>query len=437
MKNGTKRTSDLSILYVESDLSLQKEITLHLKKIFSKVFQAFDGITGLSEYKKIKPDIVLTDLNLSNKNAFEMIVDMQDLDSKVSIIVLSNKNDDFELLETLDLGIIALLQKPLHLTNLNRALQKVILLKPNKITPPKVVPPKPKEVKRKVIRPEPIKRKPITPLSLKKLPEIKPVKKEPIPVKPIKIQPIKEEPAKIKPSKPQPLKVVPIIDYTQCNEIIASALEDKLNVTCVNNYKGLIISNNAEIITFDNKLFTLQVTKTQLFSIVHEKQIILAIRNQYILAKLFRVDKKNNQITLKNAQFIQYKPRDNTNKRITVDKSFKATIGYDNTHKELTPSDVSYDFIALESTEELDIKEDTAIELTMGFEIDAPSSLVNEKKFTKVFATGVVKRIHKLGNKQKVIIEHKIQKSGQNVYKKYLQQREINIINEFKMKMKS
>ena len=28
-----------------------------------------------------------------------MIVDMQELDSKVSIIILSNKNDDFELLK--------------------------------------------------------------------------------------------------------------------------------------------------------------------------------------------------------------------------------------------------------------------------------------------------------------------------------------------------
>ena len=67
MKNGTKRTSDLSVLYIESDLSLQKEISMHLKKIFSKVYQAFDGIDGLNQYKKNKPDIVLTDLNLSKK----------------------------------------------------------------------------------------------------------------------------------------------------------------------------------------------------------------------------------------------------------------------------------------------------------------------------------------------------------------------------------
>jgi len=97
MKNGTKRISDLSVLYVESDFTLQQKISLHLKKIFSKVYQAFDGLEGLNLSKKNKPDIIITDLNLSKKNAFEMIVDIQDLDPKVSIIVLSNKNSDFEL----------------------------------------------------------------------------------------------------------------------------------------------------------------------------------------------------------------------------------------------------------------------------------------------------------------------------------------------------
>lgn len=430
MKNETKRTSDLSILYVESDIRLQQEISIHLKKIFSKVYQSFNGLDAIRQYTKNKPDIVLTDLNISNKNGFEMIVDMQDLDSKVSIIVLSKKNDDFELLETLDLGIIALLQKPLNLTNLNRALQKVILLKPNKIIPPKVIPSKP------ILKP---KTKPIvlTPIQTKKVVQ-QPIKIKPVITKPIPIIPIIKEPIKKKPTKNKPVTVVQKeIVNTQCNDIITSAITDALSVECVNSFKGLIIGNNGEIIKLKNNLFTLQVSKVQLFSIIYEKQIIIGIKDKYILAKLFRVDKKSAQVILKNPQFIQFKQRDNNNKRLTVDKSFKATVGYDNVQIELIPCDVSYDYIALETTEHLDLQENNPIELTMGFEIDSPSSLIKEKKFTKVFATGTIKRMHNNGDKQKIIIEHKIQKSGQNVYKKYLQQREITIINEFKMKMKS
>lgn len=302
MKNGTKRTSDLSVLYVESDATLQKEISIHLKKIFSKVYQAFDALEGLNQCKKNKPDIVLTDLNLSKKNAFEMIVDMQDLDSKISIIVLSDKNSDFELLETLDLGIIALLQKPLQLSNLNRALQKVILLKPNKIVPVKVAAPKPIPKPKPITKPmvlKPIQTKKVVqkPVRLEpvvtKIIEKKPIKKVPIKKEEIKTIPSKEVAPKAKPIKKTPIPVDPIIELEEkCNKIITSAIEYNLSVTCINSYKGLIISNNGEIVKFENKLLTLQVTKTQLFSTMHEKKIVLCIKNQYILAILSRVDKK-------------------------------------------------------------------------------------------------------------------------------------------------
>jgi DNA-binding response OmpR family regulator len=192
----TKRTSDLSILYIESDLSLQNAISLHLKKIFSKVYQAFNGIEGLSEYKKNKPDIVLTDLNLLNMNSFKMIVEIQEICGDVSLIILSNRNSDFELLETIDLGVIALLKKPLHLTNLNRALQKIIVLKPNKI---------------ELVKKEPIKVKPL----IVKHEKPKPIKIEPVKIEPPIIKTIKLEPIEIKPPIIRPISGIEISIITK------------------------------------------------------------------------------------------------------------------------------------------------------------------------------------------------------------------------------
>ena len=453
MKNETKRTSHLSVLYIEGNSSLQQEISTHLKKIFSKVYQAFSGEEGLISYKKNKPDIVLTDLELTNTNSFEMIVNMQEIDPKVSIVVLSHKNGDFELLETLDLGIVALLAKPLRLSHLNRALQKIILLKPNKIQKPKKIVTKTKTVQNKAIKTEVVKTKPVKvetidkeSLKITSTPN-KIVQKKTITTKPKKVdavtkkitKPLENKELNVKPKKIQqkPVQKKEVIDYTTCNTIITNALKNKTNITCVNSYKGLVVSNAATLIKVDTNSFVLQGSKTQLFAVANEKKIILNIQDKHILAKLLRVNKIKNQITLKNPQFIKYQNRNKNNKRLAVDKSFKSTIGYENSQKELTPIEVSYDYIALETIEDMDIQENSSLELTMGFEIDAPSRLVHEKKFTKVFATGVVKRVHKTGNKLKIIIEHKIQVSGQNVYKQYLQQREIAIINEFKMKMKS
>ena len=450
MRNETKRTSDLSILYIEGNSSLQQDVSVHLKKIFSKVYQAFNGDEGLVTFKKNKPDIVLTDLELTNTNSFEMIVNMQEIDPKVSIIVLSHKNSDFELLETLDLGIIALLPKPLRLSNLNRALQKIILLKPNKIKKPKVPTVKTKAIQNKVVKTEPFKTKPIDKESIKiQTSRKKVVEEKTIPTKVKKVEPIKKKVVKPlvkkesevvkKPTrvKQTPAKVKKPIDYTTCDTVIQNAFKNKLNIHCINNYKGLVVSNDVTITKAETNSFSIQGTKTQLFAVAQEKKIILNIQDKHILAKLMRVNKNNNQITLKNPQFIQYHTRDNKNKRIAVDKSFKVTIGYENGQKELTAIEVSSDFIAIETTEDLNIQENKSLELTMGFEIDAPSALVHEKKFTKAFATGVVKHVYYSDNKQKIIINHKIKPSGINVFKQYLQQREIAIINEFKMKMKS
>lgn len=452
MKNATKRTkrtSNLSVLYIESNLSLQEEISTHLKKIFSKVYQAYNGQEGLDQAIQNKPDLIVTDLNLSKKNSFEMIIDIQAQVPEVSIIVLSYKNSDFNLLETLDLGIVALLQKPLQLNNFNKALQKVILLKPNKI---EVAKPKEKSIpqkeskiekikdipfKSKMTIPEKIKRKPIKPAPLKKEPIA--VKKEVIRTLPEKK---KEEiqkpiPTQIAIKKPIVKAIVPKkVLQVSCETHLLKAMNDKTKIICINSYKGLIINNEGILLKVQENVFTVQISKTQLVSVIYERQMIINIGKYYIQAKLIEIDKKRTSVTLANAQIIDYKERDATNKRITVDKSFKASIDFNNTHIELTPIDLSYRYISLETKDLFQIKVNTSIDLTMGFEIDGPSSLINEKKFTKVFATGTIKRIQNFNGKQKIIIEHLIQKSGQNVYKKYLQQRELSIINEFRMKLK-
>jgi len=362
MENLTKLkhlTKELSILYIESDLELQSKLIQYFSKFFNKVYQAFDGREGLKIYNQNKPDIILTDLDLKKKNAFEMIVDIQDINPNVKIIVLSNKNEDYTLLETLDLGINKLLTKPLNISDLNHEIINIFETHFN-------------------------------------------------------------------------TNVCP-----QAQTILQNLSTNNPKITCINNFKGLILNHECQLLEYKNDKLTLKVSKTQLFSILYEKKVILSIDSNYILGKLLDVNIKNNTVSITNLKYIEYKLRSSKNKRIPVDKSFKTSIGYNNIHTELTPIAISYDYIVLETTIPLGITEKSIIELTIGFEIDGPSSFVKEKKFTKVFASGTIIRIDDLENKKRLIIELNIKKSGQNVFKKYLQQREIDIINEFKIKMKS
>jgi len=446
MKKAAKPISNLSVLYVENNQALQADISSHLSKIFSNVVQAFDGIEGLEKFQKDKVDLVLTDLSLLNKNSFEMIVEMREINPKIDIIVLSHQNSDFKLLKTLDLGLIALLEKPLDITTLNKALQQVIIKNKPKQTTKEPIKPKQAPIKQTIQEPIKPKQAPI------KQTIQKPIKPKQAPIKQTIQKPIKPKQAPIKQTIQEPTKPKQIIEKTikpkqiiektikpkidSCFDILSRAKLEKQEITTIGNFKGLIITNKSELMTVTKSKFTLKLNKSQFTAILYERQIITQIGQRYIHAKLIDIDKKNLIVTLVNPQIITYAPRDTTNKRIVVDKSFKSSIGFENTQQELKPIDACFHYIALESNEILNLNVNNTVELTIGFELNGPSSLVSEKKFTKAFATGIIQRIQYNGNVQKIIIKYEVQKSGHNIYKKYLQQRELEIITEFKMRMK-
>ena len=361
MKNLKKLkfiTSNLALLYIENDQLLQKKVYSYLNPLFKMFYQAFDGIEGYAKYSDYKPNIVITSLNLSKKNAFEMIVDIQQINPTAIIIVLSEINDTFELLETLDLGLVTLLKKPLNLEKLSSIIESIILSEFNKI-----------ENKSKMI--------------------------------------------------------------------IQNAIYKKQVISCISNYKGLLLKNNANLLSLKENNLNIKVTKTQLYAAIYTKHIILIIDENYIVADVSNVDKQNSVLQLINPRTINYKNRNKDNKRLAVDKGFKTSISYKQMQIELMPVDVSYTYITLESSEILHIKLNQTVEMTIGFEINGPISSINEKKFTKIFATGKIIRIENRVNKQKFILELQVKKSGQNVFKKYIQQREIDIINEFKQNLKN
>ena len=120
-------SKELSIVYIEQDKQLQKQIKRVLEKIFSDVLHAYDGLDGLNKVKRFKPDIVLTDLTLSKKNSIEMIADIQEYNPNVIIIVLSELNDDMMLLQSIDMGISDFIFKPFDIDKLVSSFLKIII----------------------------------------------------------------------------------------------------------------------------------------------------------------------------------------------------------------------------------------------------------------------------------------------------------------------
>ncbi|MGB3750017.1 MAG: response regulator [Arcobacteraceae bacterium] len=347
----------LTILYIEADLNFHSGVNAYLETLFKDVYAAHNAASAMREYMQHKPDIILTDLCFADKNSFEVIIDIKNINDEVPIIVLSNRNDEFELLESLDLDIVALLEKPFDKNLLNNAL----LLAATNIA-----------------------------------------------------------------VKTQTPTAIQLIEYS---------IIQKTQTGCINNYKGLVIKHPSELLSFHQNKMKMKISTVQFIAAIYEKQIIIVIDNNHIIADVIDANQKENQITVANFELLVSQKRDNKNKRITVDKSFKVKIQYKNIHVELQTLDVSYDYISMESDKNIFINVNDTIDLTIGFEIKAPSQLIKEKNFTKVFATGKIIRVEKKNNKQNIIAELFVKRAGQNVFKKYLQERELEIITEFKKKM--
>lgn len=118
LKELKELANDLSILYVEDSIVLQKLVGRFLSKIFNNFHQAYNGEEGYRKFKEHKPDLLLTDLTMPYKNGIDMIIDIKDKFPDVKVIVLSAHNDDLTLLRTIDLGIFEFLLKPVDLEKL-------------------------------------------------------------------------------------------------------------------------------------------------------------------------------------------------------------------------------------------------------------------------------------------------------------------------------
>ncbi len=87
---------DKTILLLEENISIRKEMVSILKLFFKEVYIAIDGYDALYKYELYLPDIISTDLNVSGLSGFDLIKEIRkrSIDTFI-IIVSSNTNTDY------------------------------------------------------------------------------------------------------------------------------------------------------------------------------------------------------------------------------------------------------------------------------------------------------------------------------------------------------
>jgi len=112
----------LSILYIEDEPHIRKNALEYLGRYCKKVYEAEDGIVGLSLYNRYKPDLIITDIKMPKLNGLDFIAKVREEDATTPIIITTAHNDTDYLLKAVELRLVRYLIKPITSEKLHQAL---------------------------------------------------------------------------------------------------------------------------------------------------------------------------------------------------------------------------------------------------------------------------------------------------------------------------
>lgn len=102
-----------SILYVEDEPEIQKNITEYLESYFGRVHVASDGKEALEVYDTQHPDALLLDINLPFISGLEVAKQIRQEDQTVKIVMLTAHTEKEKLLAATELKLTRYLIKPI------------------------------------------------------------------------------------------------------------------------------------------------------------------------------------------------------------------------------------------------------------------------------------------------------------------------------------
>ena len=95
----TQNPSAPKILIVEDDLFLANLLSLRFKKENFEVVQAFSGNEALKKLEELRPDIILLDIILPQKNGFEVLesISQNPQTQNIPVIIVSNLGQESDI----------------------------------------------------------------------------------------------------------------------------------------------------------------------------------------------------------------------------------------------------------------------------------------------------------------------------------------------------
>lgn len=99
---------------------------LELEESFDIVALAGDGIEALEVIEKVRPDVVLLDINMPNMNGIDCLKQIKAVYPDTKVVMLTIHEDAEYLIETINIGAEGYVLKDADVSSLVKAIQKVV-----------------------------------------------------------------------------------------------------------------------------------------------------------------------------------------------------------------------------------------------------------------------------------------------------------------------
>lgn len=125
-KDFLNKLCAFNVLYVEDEDGIRNNIEEILKHLFKEVSSAKNVSEAYMKYIQNKPDLIITDIKMSNETGIDLIKKVRQTDSKTRIIITSAFTDLDYLLQATELHLIKYIVKPITNDKLMEALESFV-----------------------------------------------------------------------------------------------------------------------------------------------------------------------------------------------------------------------------------------------------------------------------------------------------------------------
>ncbi len=133
-KELIEKLKSLTILYVEDEDGIRKNIADSLSYFAKEVIEATNGQEAFELYEQRKPDIILSDIHMPILNGIDFVKKVRKTNREIPIVMITAHTDKEYLLEAVELHMEKYLVKPIELDALLGVLEKCVnVLNINKV----------------------------------------------------------------------------------------------------------------------------------------------------------------------------------------------------------------------------------------------------------------------------------------------------------------